>query len=53
MDKWNNKSVFGLSTRVTRVTRVSSRTAIVLVRMRRRLDLLDYSNTPLTSGYMD
>ena len=48
------KSVFGLSTRVTRVTRVTSQTArVVLVRMRRRLDLLDYSNPHLTSGYMD
>ena len=47
-------SVFGLSTRVTRVTRVTSRTArVVLVRMRRRLDLLDYSNPHLTTGNTD
>ena len=46
---WIAKSVFGMSTRVTRVTRVTSRTArVTLVRMRRRSDLLDYSNPHFT-----
>ena len=43
-----------MSTRVTRVTRVTSRTArVALVRMRRRSDLLDYSNPHFTTGYED